>query len=168
MKILFIFNNIALLHSMLANDSTSQSRGWGTMAAVVRWRPPMFIVFSWWTSMFNVFCIKSIDSYIDKGHQLKLRKFSFFVARSIWPEPTRPLDRGRPPDQAVMLFVGVECVYGHQKTPILWWWCIAATSEHFEGHTPSQPPRKTYPRDQGVLPDQADALDWVAWPPLGC
>jgi hypothetical protein len=27
--------NVALFHSLLANDSTPQSRGWGTMAAVV-------------------------------------------------------------------------------------------------------------------------------------
>jgi hypothetical protein len=46
MIILFIFNDVALFHSMLANVSTSRSRGWGTMAAVVRRRPPWFIVFS--------------------------------------------------------------------------------------------------------------------------
>ena len=40
------FNDVALLHSLLANVSTPRSRGWGTMAAVVRRRPPWFIVFS--------------------------------------------------------------------------------------------------------------------------
>jgi hypothetical protein len=32
------FNNIALLHSTLANVSTHRGREWGTMAAVVRLR----------------------------------------------------------------------------------------------------------------------------------
>ncbi len=38
------FINVAVLHSLLANVSTPQSQGWGTMSAVVRRRPPWFIV----------------------------------------------------------------------------------------------------------------------------
>jgi hypothetical protein len=47
------------------------------MAAVVRRRPPWFIVFLRSTSMVDVFCT---DSYMKKSGQLKLRKVSFFVA----------------------------------------------------------------------------------------
>ena len=39
------FNYVALLHSLLANVSAHRSREWGTIAAVVRRRPPWFIVF---------------------------------------------------------------------------------------------------------------------------
>ncbi len=40
------FNYVSLLHSLLANVSVHRSREWGTIAAVVRRRPPWFIVFS--------------------------------------------------------------------------------------------------------------------------
>jgi hypothetical protein len=39
------FNYVALLHSLLANVSAHRGREWVTMAAVVRRRPPWFIVF---------------------------------------------------------------------------------------------------------------------------
>ena len=39
------FNCIALLCSILANDSKHQSRDWGTMVAVVLWRSLWFIMF---------------------------------------------------------------------------------------------------------------------------
>ncbi len=40
------FNYVSLLHSLLANVSAHWSGEWGTVAAVVRRRPPWFIVFS--------------------------------------------------------------------------------------------------------------------------
>jgi len=39
-------NRISLLHCLLANVSTPRSRGWDTVAAVDRQRPPWFIEFS--------------------------------------------------------------------------------------------------------------------------
>ena len=39
------FNYVALLHGLLANVSVHQSREWGTIAAMVQWWPPWFIVF---------------------------------------------------------------------------------------------------------------------------
>jgi hypothetical protein len=39
------FNDAALLYDTLADVSTPQGRGWETMGAVVRRRPPWFIVF---------------------------------------------------------------------------------------------------------------------------
>ena len=39
------FNDAALLYDMLADVSLPRSQGWGTMAAMVRRRPPWFIVF---------------------------------------------------------------------------------------------------------------------------
>ena len=53
-------NYVALLHSLLANVSARRSRKWGTIAAVVRRRPPWFIVF-WQTSVFGT--SKHTDSY---------------------------------------------------------------------------------------------------------
>jgi hypothetical protein len=54
------FNYVALLHSTLANISMSPSQGWGTMAAMVRRRPPWFIVFLWSKSMVDVFCVTNV------------------------------------------------------------------------------------------------------------
>jgi hypothetical protein len=38
-------------------------------------------------------------------------------------------------------FGGSEGVYGPQSTPLFWQWCITATAECFEGHTPPQHPQ---------------------------
>jgi hypothetical protein len=47
-------------------------------------------------------------------------------------------------------------VYGPQNTLLLWWCIITIIKEHFEGHRPSQPQRKTYPLAQGIVPYQLD------------
>jgi hypothetical protein len=39
------FNDAALLYDMLADVFVPRSQGWGTMAAMVRRRPPWFIMF---------------------------------------------------------------------------------------------------------------------------
>jgi hypothetical protein len=54
------FNYVALLHSTLANVSMPQSRGWGTMAAMVRWWSPWFIMFLQSASTFVVFCVTNV------------------------------------------------------------------------------------------------------------
>ena len=60
------FNYVALLHSLLANVSAHRSREWGTIAAVVRWRPPWFIVF-WQTIVFRT--SKHTDSYMRNNNR---------------------------------------------------------------------------------------------------
>ncbi len=60
MIILSSFSYVALLHSMLANVSTPQTRGWGTMTAVVRRQPPWFNVFWQSASMVAVFCVTNV------------------------------------------------------------------------------------------------------------
>jgi hypothetical protein len=60
MIIIASFNCVALLRSTLANVSTPWSRGWGTMAAVVRRQLPWFIVLSQSASMVVVFCVTKV------------------------------------------------------------------------------------------------------------
>jgi hypothetical protein len=58
--ILSSFNFVALLNSTLANVSMPWSGGWGTMAAVVWWRPPWFIVFLQSATIIVVFCVINV------------------------------------------------------------------------------------------------------------
>jgi hypothetical protein len=51
------FNNVALLHSLLANVTAHQSQEWGTMAALVQRRLPWFIVFYRSMCVLCVICI---------------------------------------------------------------------------------------------------------------
>ena len=73
------FNYVALLHSLLANVSEHQSREWGTIAAVARWRPPWFVVF--YRSM-HVFCVDLYDKHFHVA-KLGLSQFLPPVA-SVW------------------------------------------------------------------------------------
>ncbi len=77
------FNYVALLHSTLANVSVSEPGvghhgGRGTMAAIM-----VHCVFVVYKHGWCLLCYKCTDSYMKKGGQLKLRKFSFFVAGSV-------------------------------------------------------------------------------------
>ncbi len=51
---------------------------------------------------------------------------------------------GNPPSLRMYLG-GIEGVYGSKSTPLFRRWCIATTSECFEGHTHPQQPQKLYP-----------------------
>ncbi len=54
------------------------------------------------------------------------------------------MDGRQSPKQVGIIFWDDEGVYGPQKTPMLWWFIIAWTKEHFEGHTHLQQPKKLY------------------------
>ncbi len=60
------------------------------------------------------------------------------------PMPTHWMEgwQWQPPEQANMIFWGVEGVHVPQSTPLFRQWCIATTSEC---HTHPQPPTKLYP-----------------------
>jgi hypothetical protein len=73
------FNYVALLHSTLANISMPQSRGWGTMAAAGRRRPPWLGCILLFSHVKNAQCT---DSYMKKGGQIKMSILTFFPARS--------------------------------------------------------------------------------------
>ncbi len=97
--------------------------------------------------------------------------------RGKWPpnapneasSPRKPsrMDGWQLPEQAVLYFVGSEGVYGHQSTPLFRRWCIATTSDCFEGHTPPQP-LQIYALTQGVFPHQAITTAWGTRPHVGC
>jgi hypothetical protein len=75
---------------------------------------------------------------------------------------------GNNPLSMRMYFGGrIEGVYGPQSAPLFWRWCIATTSECFEGHTHPQQPKKLYPLAWGVVAHPFDALAWSARPHVG-
>ena len=52
------------------------------------------------------------------------------------PAPMRHIDRGRSPEQAGVLFVGIDLAHAPQNDPMLWRYIIVGTMERFEGHAP--------------------------------
>ncbi len=81
------FNYVALLHSLLANISAHRSREWGTIAAVVRPRPPWFIVF--WQTMTLMVCLGRqnilIPTYVPiiDASKKELQIFAILAAGSL-------------------------------------------------------------------------------------
>ena len=61
---------------------------------------------------------------------------------ALQPMRMHQFDRGQPPEQADMLFVGGYRVYGPQNALMQWRRIIAETQERFEGHTPFTPHKK--------------------------
>ena len=83
------FNYVALLHSLMANVSAHRSREWGTIAAVVRRRPPWFIVFidqcmflCWFVWQHFHVAKLGMSQFLPRYNSL-LTKFRFFL-RATW------------------------------------------------------------------------------------
>jgi hypothetical protein len=83
------------------------------------------------------------------------------------PAPMRQMDWQQPPEQAGIIFGGVEGVYNPQNTPMLWQCIITITSKCFEGHTHPQNLQKLYPNARGVIAHPFEALAWSARPHMG-
>ncbi len=62
---------------------------------------------------------------------------------------THQMDGWHPPEQASIIFGGVEGVYCPQRAPLFRQWCIATTSEYLWGHTHPLHPPKLYPLAPG-------------------
>ncbi len=74
------FNYVVLLHSTLANVSTPQSWGWGTMAAAGQWGPPWLGCYC--CSLAWKMC-KCSNSYMEKGGQIEMSILTFLTPRSL-------------------------------------------------------------------------------------
>ena len=77
------------------------------------------------------------------------------------------MDGRQPPEQADIIFEGVEGVYGPKHTPMLRGCITAGTKKRNEGHKPPQHPQH-YPIAQGVVAHQSDASARGTMPHVGC
>jgi hypothetical protein len=112
--------------------------------------------------------VTSFRGHISQDHGLRRRKLApRGPLEAFRPALTRRNDRGQPPEQANILFVGGCMVYGPQKAPMLRRRIIAVTNEHFGGHKPFNPPQKVYSLARGVVTDHSDALAQGARPLVG-
>ncbi len=120
------------------------------------------------TTNFSVFI--AFFSSLSKKHNWHHNRHNHGRRRQKWP-PSTPhealrsapmllMDGRQPPKIEDVVLGRVEGVYAPQSTPLFQQWCIATTSECFEGHTHPQQPQKLYLLAWGVVAHPFDTLAW--------
>ena len=104
------------------------------------------------------------------NHGRRRRKWSPRASQNaLRPAPTRHIDRGRSPEQADMLVVGIDRAYAPQNARMLWRCITAGTKERLRGIRPINHPPKHF-ACSGDCPRsirRVGARDWLLIGTLG-
>ena len=104
------------------------------------------------------------------NHGRRRRKWSPRASQNaLRPAPTRHIDRGRSPEQADMLVVGIDRAYAPQNARMLWRCITAGTKKRLRGIRPINHPPKHF-ACSGDCPRsirRVGARDWLLIGTLG-